>query len=221
MINYIRNIIIRLKSKKIKLEKNVRLKNVIFQSNNKIGKNTKVSYTSLGIGTYIGSNCNITKTKIGKYCSIGSEVKTIYGKHPTSKYVTTHPFAFNNTMEKIGFKFEPNNKFRDENCNKLKRIEIGNDVWIGNNVLILEGIKIGDGAIIGAGAVVVKDVPEYAIVVGVPAKIIKYRFSIEEIKFLKDFKWWDKDLEWIKENIDLFSNIKNFKRFLKNKEIKL
>ena len=68
MINYIRNIIIRLKYKKIKLEKNVRLKNVIFQSNNKIGKNTKVSYTSLGIGTYIGSNCNITKTKIGKYC---------------------------------------------------------------------------------------------------------------------------------------------------------
>ena len=88
--------------------------------------------------------------------------------------------------------------------------DIGNDVWIGNNVIIKYGVKIGDGAILGAGAVVTKDVEPYSIVGGVPAKVIKYRFSPDEIKFLLAFKWWDKDLNWLKENKHKFQNIGEF-----------
>ena len=70
---------------------------------------------------------------------------------------------------------------------------IGNDVWIGLNATILDGVTIGDGAIVAAGAVVTKDVPPYAVVAGVPAKIIKYRFTESQIDFLLKFRWWEKD----------------------------
>ena len=73
--------------------------------------------------------------------------------------------------------------------------EIGNDVWVGSNVLIKGGIKIGDGAIIGMGAVVTKDVPLYAVVVGVPAKVLKYRFKPETISLLLASRWWEKGIK--------------------------
>ena len=81
---------------------------------------------------------------------------------------------------------------------------IGNDVWIGNNVTILSGVDIGDGAVIAAVAVVTKDVPPFAIVGGVPAKILKYRFSDELIKELEQLKWWDKGIDWVEKHKDIF-----------------
>ena len=74
---------------------------------------------------------------------------------------------------------------------------IGNDVWIGRNAVIKDGVTVGDGAIIGTSAVVTKDVPPYAIVVGVPARIIRYRFSPEIIEALLELRWWDLPLEKI------------------------
>ena len=85
-----------------------------------------------------------------------------------------------------------------------KKVIIGNDVWIGSHALILGGVKIGDGAVIGAGAVVTKDVPPYAVVGGVPARIIKYRFSQEIIDKLLEIKWWNLPENILKENIKLF-----------------
>ena len=78
------------------------------------------------------------------------------------------------------------------------------------NVSVLDGIKIGDGAIIAAEAVAIKDVPPYCIVGGVPAKDIKYRFDSNQIEKLLELKWWDKDIEWIKENIDIYKGINVF-----------
>ena len=90
------------------------------------------------------------------------------------------------------------------------KVEIGHDVWIGTNVTILPSVKIGNGAIIAAGAVVTKDIPDYAIVGGVPAKVLKYRFSDDEIKRLNQSKWWEWPDEKIKRHINKFSAPEDF-----------
>ena len=83
---------------------------------------------------------------------------------------------------------------------------IGNDVWIGWGVLIKGGVTIGNGAVIGAYSVVTKDVPPYAVVAGVPAKVIKYRFEQEKIDLLQQLQWWDWDIDRIYENLDRLRN---------------
>lgn len=83
---------------------------------------------------------------------------------------------------------------------------IGNDVWIGWGVLIKGGVTIGNGAVIGARSVVTKDVPPYAVVAGVPAKVIKYRFEQEKIDLLQQLQWWDWDIDQIYENLDRLRN---------------
>ena len=89
-------------------------------------------------------------------------------------------------------------------------VEIGNDVWIGSHVLIMDGVKIGDGAIVAAGAVVTKDVEPYSIVGSVPAKFIRYRFTEEQISFLRSFEWWNRKWEWIQEHYREFQHVEQF-----------
>lgn len=92
-------------------------------------------------------------------------------------------------------------------------IEIGNDCWICSNVFICGGVKIGDGAVVYAGAVVTKDVPPYAIVAGVPARIVRYRYDEETIKFLTDLKWWDRPIAWLKAHWMLMNDIDKLKEY--------
>lgn len=163
----------------------------------------------MGYGSYIDQNSNIN-AKIGRFCSIAGGVVTVSGTHPTEKFVSTSP-CFYSLENQNGMTFVEKQKF-DENklANDKYSVVIGNDVWIGYGAKILSGVTIGDGAIIAAGAVVTKDVSPYSIVGGVPAKEIRKRFSEEEIEFLCSFKWWDRPLEWIKENADRFDDIKKF-----------
>lgn len=194
--------------------------NTTFEGYNKIGRKTIISNSIVGMMTYLGPNTNLPNTIIGRYCSIGSYVDLIVGKHPTETFVSTHP-AFYSTREQSTFTFVNENKFEEihyiKTVNNRKFVtEIGNDVWIGSHVKISDGIKIGDGAIIAAGSIVNKDVPPYAIVGGIPAKLIRYRFDNSTIELLKDFRWWNKDVSWLKENSTLFINIDNLIRFNEN-----
>ncbi|SDJ24552.1 Acetyltransferase (isoleucine patch superfamily) [Lachnospiraceae bacterium G41] len=178
-----------------------------FEGFNRICRGTCISRSYLGFGTYIGSNGNIVSTQVGKYTSIGPNVRTTSGDHPTNM-VSTHP-AFYSTRGQAGFTYVSQQKY-DEKTDCEFHTYIGNDVWIGDSALLVEGVTIGDGAIVAAMSVVTKDVPPYAVVAGVPAKIIRYRFKEDEIEKLLQIKWWDKSNEWIKTHAEEFENVTSF-----------
>lgn len=181
---------------------------------NQIHSNTRF-YGSLGYGSYISTGC-LLSANVGRFTSIGPNVVNIVGTHPyTSPYVSTSPcfFSHENYASQSGDTFATNQMFDEyryiDKANKIA-VEIGSDCWIGRNVTLLGGVRIGDGAVILAGAIVTKDVPPYAIVGGVPAKLIKYRYSDIIVSKLQKSQWWEKDINWIKENWMLFNNIDDF-----------
>jgi serine acetyltransferase len=112
---------------------------------------------------------------------------------------------FYSASKQTGFTFSERNKI----CER-KDILIGNDVYIGGNVMVLDGVKIGDGAVIGAGSVVSKDIPPYAVAVGAPIKIIRYRFSDEQISKLLKIAWWEFEEEKLKDVENLFWETDDF-----------
>lgn len=182
---------------------------VKFEGRNVLNKG--VSFRGyLGYGSYIGNDSYLNAI-VGRYCSISSNVCTVSGTHPTSGFVSTHPCFFS-TKKQAGFSYVAVDKFTEDiyvdSHNHL--VKIGNDVWIGCNVLIMPGVNIGDGSIVASGALVTKDVPDYSIVAGVPAKVIKKRFTEEQIELLKRIQWWNKPEEWIKNNADNFSEVERF-----------
>lgn len=180
----------------------------------KIYGNTQILSTEIKKGTYIGYNSVLNSCSIGAFCSIASSVNIIYGNHPTKGFISTHPSFFSKNKQ-AGFSFTEIELFVERNYvipEKKISVVIGNDVWIGFNASIMEGVTIGDGAIIGAGSMVLKDVPPYSIVVGVPAKIIRYRFTKIEIEKLLELKLWNHDFDWIKKNYKLFNDINNLNK---------
>lgn len=167
---------------------------------------------TLGYGSYIGANCEC-HVKVGRFTSIGKGFTTLGGRHPyTYPYVTTCPMFFS-TAKQNGITFVENNYFDEHSLiNDKYDVEIGNDVWINAKVSIVSGVHIGDGAVLLSGTVVTKDVPPYAIVGGIPARILKYRYSQDDINYLLELKWWNKPINWLKLNANLFTNI----TYLKN-----
>ncbi|WP_246579215.1 CatB-related O-acetyltransferase [Alkaliphilus flagellatus] len=160
----------------------------------KIGKNNKYTKgvfisedATIGNNNYIGPYSMLNNTIIGNYCSIGPGVKIGQGNH-SYDYITTY--------QKIS------GELIRHSLNTSPAI-IGNDVWLGANVVILQGVKIGDGAVIGANAVVTYDIPDYAIAVGVPAKVIKYRFCPETIEIIKGSNWFDNDISEAKKVVKI------------------
>jgi len=171
-----------------------------------IGKNAVIhpgvalAGCSIGEYTYVWSSA--FNTTVGKFCSIALHCNIGLGMHPSNGHVSTYPGFYSKANPGCLASFVDENLFRES-----EPITIGNDVWLGASATILDGVTIGDGAIIGAGAVVTRDVEDYAIMGGVPARKIRYRFNEDQISFLKDLRWWDKDIEWIKKNAKYFSDI--------------
>lgn len=152
------------------------------------------------IGRYsrVQINTKVAFTNVGNFSAIGRNSVIGLGQHPTI-YLTTNSIFYKKGSW----------GFHDDWCKEIEfeenaHIIIGNDVWVGRNTMILDGVTIGDGAIVAAGAVVTKDVPPYAIVGGVPAKVLKYRFPPEVIERLLEIKWWDLPDEEITRIKDLF-----------------
>ena len=173
------------------------------------GKHTKYAPpyflhdVQLGDYSYIAKNSSVSHCQIGKFCSIGPNFCCGLGIHPTNG-ISTAPM-FYSTAKQNGMTLCDENKIKES-----KKTIIGNDVFIGANVTVLDGVKIADGAVIGAGAVVVNDIPAYAIAVGVPAKVAKYRFDDSTIKTLLEKQWWDgteNDLEKVERD---FWNVDDF-----------
>jgi acetyltransferase-like isoleucine patch superfamily enzyme len=190
--------------KRISWEELVDFKSDLVRSeNSKLNPPYNIQNVSIGDYSYIGRNSFISNTRIGKFCSIGPNFFCGWGIHPTNG-ISTSPM-FYSAHKQNGMTLSKANKIEER-----KPIEIGNDVFIGVNVTVLDGIKINDGVIIGAGAVVNKDIPPYAIAVGCPIRIIKYRFDKKQIDALLKIKWWDfpetqlQDIEKLFFDIDTF-----------------
>lgn len=163
----------------------------------KVYGNVKIFNSSLGAYSYVCSSSALIYASVGKFCSIGSNSFIGMGHHTLSN-LSTSP-VFTEKINATGYSWTDR-----EDIYPYKKVTIGNDVWIGVRVMVLGGVTIGNGAIVGSGAVVTKDVPPYAVVAGVPARIIKYRFSQQIIDKLQEIQWWNLSDDVLKNNIRYF-----------------
>lgn len=145
----------------------------------------------IGDYTYLAKNAQVANTRIGKFCSIGRNFTCGLGIHPTDG-ISTHPIFYRGVQA------------------EHKPVSIGNDVFIGVNVTVLDGVTIGDGAIIGAGAVVSKDIPPYAIAVGCPIEIKRYRLTEKQIDAMRRIQWWNWEPEKLRDVREMFNDIDGF-----------
>jgi len=162
-------------------------RSVVLMSNIKIGR-----------GTYLRKDIFVDDcVEIGRYCSIANDVVIGPSNHPITNF-STHPISYDV------------NNYPDKDVKTI----IGNDVWIGTRAIIKRGVKIGNGAVIASGAVVTKDVEPYAVVAGVPAKLIKYRFDSETIQELQALEWWNlpKESLYGLKNLDVKEVIQELKK---------
>lgn len=174
-----------------------------------MGKYTKVyppfflHNVKLGDYTVVAFNVHAANVTVGKCCSIGPSFCCGLGLHPTGGVSTSAMFYSPSKLN--GMTLTKEKKYDEE-----KATIIGNDVYIGANVMVLDGVHIADGAVIGAGAVVTDDIPPYAVAVGVPAKVVKYRFDEPTIKALLEKQWWNGTMEELKKVERHFWDIETF-----------
>lgn len=167
----------------------------VFESNVAINRRCYINDSTIGAFSYAGINTTMNWTKLGRFCSLARNVDIGGFDHDYRKVTTMPEFRFQQLLNGGG-KIPSIEKHKDY-C------EIGNDVWIAAGAQILHKVRIGDGAVIGGGAVVTHDVPPYAIVVGVPARIIGYRCAPEMIDKLLQLQWWNWPVDVIRKNAEL------------------
>ena len=178
-----------------------------FGRNCKIGSRVAISNSEIGDFSYVERGAQIDDTTIGKFCSIAPYALIGASEHPTREFVSTHPFFY---AEKPQYSYAADRPYYE----MQKRTIIGNDVWIAAGACIKTGVAVGHGAIIGACSVVTKDVPDYAIVAGVPARVLRFRFEEEDIRFLLESRWWDFDAEWLRKHFRSFHNVSSLRNAL-------
>lgn len=157
--------------------------------------------------SYVSCDSTLINVEVGKFCSVGPNVIIGLAQHPSKTLVSSYPAFYSNYNEGCPLSFRDDKVFDDS----AQKTCLGNDVWIGSNAIIPGGIRVGTGAIVAAGSVVVKDVPAYAIVGGNPAKVIRLRFSDEQIEMLLASEWWNWPIEKLRHHADSFVDVEKFR----------
>lgn len=166
-----------------------------FDKTSEIRRFAKLKNSKIGKFSRVNPSCQLANTTVGNFTAIGRNTTIGLGQHPLNYISTQNIFYKKNNMT---------NRWVKSINLPAKSIEIGNDVWIGVEALIMDGVNIGDGAVVGARSVVTKDIPPYSIVVGCPAKVIKYRFDEPIIQRLLEIKWWNLNNAEIDQKIGFF-----------------
>lgn len=166
----------------------------------RIHRGCKIRNSSVGPHSYVAAHSWLTNTDVGSFCSIGNGVSCGLATHTLDHISTSPVFTLRNSAADAHWAEVD----LSANSDDINRTTLEADCWIGSGAMLMSGIKIGVGAVVGAGAVVTKDVPPYAIVGGVPARIIRYRFSPEVREKLLASCWWTRDDQWLKAHISLF-----------------
>lgn len=161
---------------------------LIWETPVKIYSRVNVMEVEFGAYSYVAPYTELNYVKVGRYCSIGPYCRLFGSAHPTG-WLSSHPFTHQNIFKDL-IQYDTHLSFEGYDA----ITEIGHDVWIGTNAIVIPGTKVGNGAVIGAGAVVAKDVPDYAVVVGNPARVVKYRFDEAMIERLLKAQWWRFDM---------------------------
>ncbi len=169
------------------IKKRRNFQSALLGTNSVIFKNCFLQNSIIGSYTYVQTNSTLINVQVGKFCSIASNVHIGLLDHPLNR-VSTSPVFYDNSQP-LPFFFTSTKTYNSTNVNTF----IQDDVWIGQGSLVLAGVNIGVGAVVGAGAVVTKNVDPYSVVVGVPAKHIKFRFEPEVRERLLKSEWWKLD----------------------------
>ena len=179
------------------------IKNSFVASSAKVESGSQFIDSKMDKYSFCGYDCVIINTEIGAFCSIASNVKIGLLGHPL-EWISTS-CAFYKGRDSIKKNFASLN-YEQPN----KRTIIGNDVWIGENVLVKNGVKIGNGSVIGMGSVLLKDVGDYEIWAGNPAKLIRKRFDDETINKLQSIQWWDYNDKLLEKYSNKMNDVNNF-----------
>lgn len=153
--------------------------------------------SSLGDYSYIERDGEAIYASIGKFCAVAAHCRINALNHPMER-ISQHKITYRPNEYFAGAKLDK--AFREERISQ--RVEIGHDVWIGHGAIVLPGVKIGHGAVVAAGAVVTKDVPPHAVVAGVPARFLKWRFAPEISARIIRLSWWDWEHDRLAQAID-------------------
>lgn len=192
-----------------------------FEGLNMVGQHTNF-FGTLGYGSYIGGG-GLVSAEIGRFTSIGPDCRYVNGTHAYKvPFATTCPLFFSNRsgcnpQGKTFAKKQMIEEFMFYDKDKELVNKIGNDCWIGANVTLIGGVIVNDGAVVLTNAVVTKDVPPYAIVGGVPAKVIGYRYDEDTIRFLLETQWWSNTSEWFEKNWMLMNDVEALKKYFDKK----